>query len=354
MILWILFFIQAALVEDDMAVLYIKEQGAYVQKRGERILVTKNGKQLLDIPLINVDDVSVIGNVQISTQALHMMIEKGIDISYFSYSGKYLGHTAAESSKNIFLRFEQYAFYLDNDRRLWMAKIIVRNKINNQIELIRQHRWTGSEYRWQDDVRKMEEHLSTVDKKTRPNEILGIEGICSSIYFRAFGQMLKCEFTFKGRNRRPPKDPVNVMISLAYTFLTKEVSNALDAESFEAYLGFLHGIRYGRKSLALDIVEEFRQPVVDRLILVLFNKRMISKYDFEYPGDGSVILNEDGFRKFCTEYERWMNGKNSMSGEKSFRSVIHRQIALLKQAILKKEDYVPYHWKSNPLPTEEV
>ena len=129
------------------------------------------------------------------------------------------------------------------------------------------------------------------------------------------------------------------------TFLTKEVCSALDAESFETYLGFLHGIRYGRKSLALDVMEEFRQPVADRLVMLLFNKRIIGKYDFDFPESGGVILNEDGFRKFCVEYEKWMDGRNTASGEKSFRNIIRRQTAELKRSILQKENYVPYRWK---------
>lgn len=327
-----------------MAVLYVKEQGAYIQKNGEVLSVTKNGKKLLDVPMIHVENVSMIGNVQITMQALHSLMERGVDVSYFSYSGKYLGHTAADASKNIFLRFEQYAFYLDTQKRLEMAKIIVDNKIQNQIALIKHHRWTGCEYDWKKDVEQMEKHRMSLADKETPNEVLGVEGICSHIYFCAFGEMLKCDFTFHGRNRRPPKDPINVIISLAYTLLTKEVSNALDAESFEAYLGFLHGIRYGRKSLALDIIEEFRQPVVDRFVILLFNKRMIGKYDFEFPEDGTVILNEDGFRKFCTEYEKWMNGKNTASGEKSYRNIIRAQAAKLKKAIMHGEVYKPYHW----------
>lgn len=329
-----------------MAVLYIKEQGAFIQKNGEVLSVTKSGKKLLDVPIIHVENISLIGNVQISAQALHTLMERGVDISYFSYSGKYLGHTAAEASKNIFLRFEQYGFYLDSEKRLEMAKIIVDNKIQNQTALIRHHRWTGCEYNWKRDIEQMEKHRKTLADKKTPNEVLGVEGICSQIYFGAFGNMLKCDFTFHGRNRRPPKDPVNVIISLAYTLLTKEVSNALDAESFEAYLGFLHGIRYGRKSLALDIIEEFRQPVVDRLVILLFNKRMIGKYDFEFPDDGTVILTEDGFRKFCVEYEKWMNGKNTASGEKSYRNIIHAQAAKLKKAIMQGEIYQPYCWRN--------
>lgn len=327
-----------------MAVLYIKEQGAIVQKLGERILVKKGNSTLLDIPILHVENMALIGNVQITMQTLHMLMERGIDVSHFTYSGNYLGQTAADSSKNIFLRFEQYKFYLDMERRIEMARRIVDNKIENQITLIQEHTWRESDYEWRKDVAQMTRYKMELESKQTPNEILGIEGICSNIYFKAFGAMLKCEFPFHGRNRRPPKDPVNVIISLAYTFLTKEVCNALEAESFEPYLGFLHGIRYGRKSLALDMMEEFRQPVVDRLVILLFNKRMIGKYDFEIPDDGRILLNEDGFKKFCKEYERWMNGRNTASGEKSFRRCIRNQIAGLKKAVSEGEEYRPYNW----------
>ncbi len=134
------------------------------------------------------------------------------------------------------------------------------------------------------------------------------------------------------------------MISLGYTFLTKEVNNALDAESFEMYLGFLHGIRYGRKSLALDMVEEFRQPVVDRLVIRLFNKRMITEYDFSAEED-QILLNEDGFQKFCREFERWMTDKSFSEGEMSFRSRIREQVSLLKKAVQTGADYVPFRWE---------
>lgn len=327
-----------------MAVLYIKEQGAIVQKIGERILVKKGNITLLELPVLHVENMALIGNVQITVQALHMLMERGVDVSHFSYSGKYLGQTAADASKNIFLRFEQYKFYLDIEKRMEMAKVIVTNKIENQIALIRKYSWRESNYEWKMDVQQMEKYIQELEDKQTSNEILGIEGICSNIYFRAFGHMLKCDFPFQGRNRRPPKDPINVIISLAYTFLTKEMCSALEAESFEPYLGFLHGIRYGRKSLALDMIEEFRQPVVDRLVILLFNKRMIGKYDFDIPEDGRILLNEDGFKKFCTEYERWMSGRNTASGEISFRRCIRDQIAGLKKAVSEGEQYQPYSW----------
>lgn len=326
-----------------MPAIYIREQGTMLVKRGERIAVMKNSRTLLEIPLANVDNIAVIGNIQVTTQVLLMLMEQGGDISYFTYSGKYVGHAAADMSKNIFLRFAQYELYHDMDRRLQLAKTIVRNKVENQIALIESFRWNG-EYDWYPDVKRMRELLKSLEGKKTSNEILGVEGMCSNIYFGTFGHMFKCRIRFEGRNRRPPRDPINVILSLAYTFLTKEICAAMDAESFEMYLGFLHGIRYGRKSLALDIIEEFRQPVVDRMVIRMFNKGMITEFDFDDEGD-QILLNKDGFSSFCSYYEKWMHDKSFNNGQSSFNDVIRLQIAQLKKSIQRHEDYVPFAWK---------
>jgi len=300
-------------------------------------MVTKGKMTLLEIPISNVENIAIFGNVQVTTQALHMLLEQGISVSFFSFSGKYLGQTSSDSSKNIFLRFAQYELYNHLSQRLEIAKVIVRNKVNNQIYLIKHHQWKDSDHNWKNDINQMRKLLDSLQQKGTSNEILGVEGMCSNIYFGAYGKMFYCDFQFDGRNRRPPRDPINVLISLGYTFLTKEVSSALDAESFEMYLGFLHGIRYGRKSLPLDIVEEFRQPVVDRFVLNVCNKRMINKFDFDADGD-RILLNEEGFKKFCYEFESWMTGAQGLN----FRNQIKKQVSLLKTAILQKEPYVPF------------
>lgn len=333
-----------------MAVIYIKEQGAVVQKKGGRIAVSKNAQPLMEFPVSNINGIALMGNVQVTAQALHFLMQQGIDISHYTYGGQYLGQTAAESSKNIFLRLSQYELYNNETRRLEMAAAIVANKISNQLCVISRHRWEGCP-EWKKDaeqIRKLQEKISTAETT---NELLGIEGMCSNIYFRTFGRMFCCDFEFHGRNRRPPRDPINVIISLGYTFLTKEICSALEAESFEPYLGFLHGIRYGRKSLALDIVEEFRQPVIDRMALKMFNKRMLSKYDFE-NGEDRVILNTDGFRKFCTEYEKWMTGKASGEDKSGFRRIIRRQVGSLKQCIQKGTLYVPFSLEAEHVRSE--
>ncbi len=325
-----------------MSVIYVKEQGACIRKSGEKIEVIKQNQKLFSFPVWNIEGLSVIGNVQISTQALVYLIESGIDVSFFSYSGRYIGHVMADSSKNIFLRFSQYDAYQDMETRLQIAKNLIFNKIENQMQVIRKHRFKSG-FSPKNELDKMKKIQSGLFSCATSNEILGVEGMCSNLYFSCFSHMIDCQFEFKGRNRRPPKDPINVILSLGYTFLTKEVCSVLEAESFEVYLGFLHGIRYGRKSLALDIVEEFRQPVVDRFVIRSFNKRILNEFDFEIE-ESRVILNEEGFKKFLKEFERWMT-RTGNSSKRNFRQIIKQQVANLKKALQNKQDYQPYQWE---------
>ena len=328
-----------------MAAIYIREQGAVIAKSDRRILVKKQGETILERPIISLDSIAVFGNVNITAQAAVLLMENGIDVCFFTYGGRYVGHLAADRSKNIFLRMAQGGYYRDDGLRLSLAKKIVKNKIENQQAVIKGYRWDAS-YSWQRDIESMEKLVLRLDAMETTDAIMGIEGAASNIYFKAYAQMFKGEIHFPGRNRRPPKDPINIILSLGYTLLTHEVEAALEAHSFEMYLGFLHGIRYGRKSLPLDMVEEFRQPVVDRLALRLFNKGMLSRYDFEDNGSSPPMLSEEGFRKFCRSYEIWLAGQDKETGENSFRHRIQQQAAELKAAIREKREYRPYAWKS--------
>ena len=158
-----------------MSVLYVKEQGSCIQKRSERIVVTKGQMTLLEIPLANVENIAIIGNVQITTQALHMLLLQGIDVNFFTFSGKYIGQTASDVSKNIFLRFSQYELYNQLKKRILIAKKIVENKVKNQIYVIKNHRYRD-DYDWHRDVKSMEIMLEELHEKQTPNEVLGVEG----------------------------------------------------------------------------------------------------------------------------------------------------------------------------------
>lgn len=327
-----------------MAVVYVKEQGACIKRHSNRLVIEKDGEVLAELRLIRVTGISVIGNVQVTTQALHSILQAGVDISFFSASGRYLSHMAPEHSKNIFLRLSQYHCYESMPQRLALARTIVENKIHNQMEMIRQYRWDGIEYDYRSDLDCLAEYQKTLERKETVNALMGVEGICSAVYFRAYARMFRCEISFQDRNRRPPKDPVNAVLSLTYTFLTKEITAALEAESFELYLGFLHGVRYGRKSLALDLIEEFRQPAADRFVLRLFNKNMLQESDFEIE-EGAVKLKPEAFKRFCTSYEKWMQESVYKNEDQNFRDYIRRQADLLKQAVRDRSVYNPFRWK---------
>ncbi len=327
-----------------MSVIYVKEQGAYLHLKGGRMAVTKGNQQLLEYPLLNLDNVVCFGNIQVTTQLLQRLLDDGIDISYFTYGGKYLGHTCSETSKNVFLRFSQYEYYQNLEKRLELAKIIVENKIYNQIAVIKKFRWNNEQYNPKDDIEKMQRLAKVVFEKQTDNEIMGVEGLSSNIYFGCFKHMLKSDIAFESRNRRPPKDPVNAILSLAYTFLTKDMCTLLDSESFETYLGFLHGIRYGRKSLALDMIEEWRQPIVDRLVLRLFNLKILSQDDFQDAEQEGIHLTEEGFRKFCYEYEKYMSAPY-VDG-KNFRFLMKQQVTILKKGIQEGSSYTPFRYNT--------
>ena len=158
-----------------MAVLYVKEQGAILQKRGERLLVSKNGKSLLEMPLYQIESIMVIGNVQLTSQAVQALLQNGIDVVYMTFSGKYLGRTAAEASKNIFLRLAQYEIYQNMEKRLAFAKQIVFSKIENQRQLIKNWRWDPGDQEWKTEMKQIEELQKKVFTAERTGKLMGLE-----------------------------------------------------------------------------------------------------------------------------------------------------------------------------------
>lgn len=185
-----------------MAVVYIKEQGACIKKHRNRLIIEKDGELLAELRLIRVTGISVIGNVQITTQALHTILQAGVDVSFFSGSGRYLSHMAPEHSKNIFLRLSQYHCYESLPERLTFARAIVANKIENQMEMIRKYRWNDTDYDYKNDLNCMLSYQKTLERKETVNGLMGVEGICSAIYFRSYAKMFKSSISFQERNRR--------------------------------------------------------------------------------------------------------------------------------------------------------
>jgi len=319
--------------------LYLKEQGAFIKKRSKCVVVEKNSKTLLEIPFIKVDGIVIYGNIQVTTQLINDLLDRGIDIVYMTRNGRYKGALRSAISMNTFLRMAQHDRYREEDYRLMIMKEIVKAKANNQICILRKCNWHNSSVDFKDNINAMEIMLKKANDKITRAGLMGIEGAISAEYFKVFKYMLKKGMHFEKRTRRPARDPVNALLNLGYTFITNEIASLLEAAYFEVGLGFFHGVQYGRKSLALDIVEEFRQPVIDNFVLNIINKGIINESDFEISNEG-VVLVEESFGKFCTEYRKYMtaNTVNKISYEELFK----KQIGLLKESIMNARVYKPY------------
>lgn len=301
---------------DDGAVLYLQEPGAFVGKRSEHLVVKKDGVELQRVPIAGIRQVVVFGNVQVSTQALETLTACDVPVVYLTGYGRFIAALQPAPTKNVALRQHQYRRFADPVHALNLAKAVVRAKIANQRTLLMRSLRSRAEddpadaTRGSDEpaARDMADLLQRLDRVADPASLLGTEGQAASLYFAQFGRMLKAQppgrgFDFTTRNRRPPRDPVNSLLSFAYALLSKDCFSALCTVGFDPYLGFYHTSRHGRPSLALDLMEEFRSVIADSVVLTLINNRVLTPEDFLTWRD-ACQLTDTGRKKFFQAYEQ--------------------------------------------------
>ncbi len=320
--------------------IYICEQGAMIRQKSQTIYVEKKGEKLLQWPLIQIERLCLFGNIQISTQALSLLLDNGIDVAFFSFSGKLRGRLIATESKNVILRLAQYERYLDEAFQLALVRRIVQAKINNSRLFLQRFLSHHPNAPIHEEIKSLLDIFPTLPQQKSVSSLRGCEGIAAAIYFRAFGKLFRNNLQFQQRSRRPPKDPVNALLSLGYTLLTNEMLGLLLANGLDPYIGFLHGIVYGRPSLALDMIEEFRQPVIDRLTLRLFNKNIFQPTDFQNLDEQGCLLQETSLKKYFLHYEKSM--RNPTIQGKSIREIMRRQVRRLCESIQHRKEYHPY------------
>lgn len=290
---------------DDQLPLYVQQQGARISLSGEELVIkSKGGTARARLP--NVSQVSLFGNVQISTQALRETLERGISVTFLSTGGWLYGRATGTDSKNIELRVAQHRKLADERACLELARGIVASKIRNCRTLLRRNHAAAPEV----TLFELEQLAKKAEGAPSLASLLGLEGTAARSYFGAFSGMLKGEaaaaFDLDGRNRRPPRDPVNALLSLAYSLLTKELANTIAAAGLDPLLGFYHQPRFGRPALALDLMEEFRPIVADSTVISAVNNGVIGPDDFLVHPTG-VSLKPPGRRRFILAYERRMD-----------------------------------------------
>jgi CRISPR-associated protein Cas1 len=300
-----------------MSTLHITRDGSVLRKVDERLKVTIEKETIIDVPLIKVDHVVVWGRVTVTPLTVRSLLEHGIEIVYLTTYGKYIGRLQPEFSKNSILRKAQYKASDDKGKTEAISKALVYGKLANiRTILLRAGRSHNPEDKV-DEVGsniagvKIEEAIERIKVTIRKlkdaasvDEIRGHEGAGTAAYFGVFGELIKADgFSFDGRERRPPTDPVNALLSLGYVLLTSDMHTVCNIVGFDPYIGFLHSDKYGKPSLALDLVEEFRPVMVDSLVLSLINKKVIQIDDFEVELGKVYKLKDSAFKKFLQHYE---------------------------------------------------
>ena len=323
--------------KDDALPLYVQQPGARVSKDGDCLKILDHDEVLSEARIVEMSHLVVFGRVQVSTQVIQELCQRNIPISYLSTGGWFYGLTSGLAHKNVELRRRQFAAASDPARCLDLARRLVRIKIANCRTILRRNHAAAPETVLR-DLKGDQQHAGEAGSL---QELLGIEGTAARRYFSEFAGMLKADqgvtrFDFEGRNRRPPRDPVNAMLSLAYSMLAREWTVTLQAVGFDPYLGFYHQPRYGRPALALDLMEEFRPLIADSVVLTAINNGEVRPADF-IDRMGAVTMIPEGRRRFITTYERRMGQEIThpvFGYQISYRRVLEVQARLLGRYLL--------------------
>lgn len=292
---------------DHGEIIVVQNNAAYVGRKGGEITVSLDKEIVTRHPLEQIQAIYLYGTPQVSTQALQSFMEKSIPVAHFSAAGRFLGMTSGLPTTGVDARMGQYRLFSEPSHRLIPAKEIIRCKIHNQrVMLMRNGDVSDETLKQLASLRERCMDANDLD------QLRGIEGMAANLYFGQFTTMLKGSafelFDFDGRNRRPPKDPINCLLSMAYSILSKELTGFLSAVGLDPFLGFMHQPRYGRPALALDMMEEFRPLVADSVVLALLNRGEITKSDFAFTSQG-VLLKDAGRRAFWNAWARRLDSE---------------------------------------------
>jgi len=330
-----------------MATLYVTEPGSRVEKEYQRLLVTKDDEILQRVPLRRVQEVVLVGRVGVTTPALLALLDAGAGLTMITRHGRLRGRLSPPISGNAQLRRQQYEKAVDADFCLDFARSVVRGKLVNSRSMMRRLLRRRRDKLPEGLLDRIQDALAEVKTAASMDALRGIEGAAARAYFGFVRESLRVDTSFQRRARRPPPDPINALLSLGYTLLGAAMISALEVVGLDPYVGFFHADKYGRPALALDLIEEFRAPVVDSLVLTLFNKKMIEPDDFRPGKEGGVYLTRQGQKVFFREFsDRLETRVKHWTGRRfSYRKLLEVQARVAASVILgKRERYRPFAW----------
>ncbi|MCM1334767.1 MAG: type I-C CRISPR-associated endonuclease Cas1c [Bacteroides sp.] len=318
--------------------LYITSPDRWLSLDGENVVISEKGSDVGRVPLHNLESIAVFGSVGATPALMGKCAEDGIGLYFLSRSGRFLCSVCGEIGGNVLLRREQYRIADDEERSLDVAKAMIAGKVFNSRYSVER---TLRDHALRIDTAKFEEKSEFLINSARncrtaasKDALRGMEGEAASVYFSAFDDMIlqqKDDFRFKSRSKRPPLDNVNALLSFAYTLMVGMCTSALCTVGLDPFVGFMHTDRPGRRSLALDLMEEFRAVVCDRFVLNLINKKQISANDLEQRENGAVLLGDNGRKTFISA---WQSYKQEEITHPFLKEKVQRGMLPFVQALL--------------------
>ncbi|MFC1836984.1 type I-C CRISPR-associated endonuclease Cas1c [Thermodesulfobacteriota bacterium] len=336
--------------------LYVTIQGAYVSREGETVRVNVERQTKLRVPIHTLDGIVCFGRISCSPQLMELCGERGVGLSFLSENGRFRARVQGRVSGNVLLRREQYRRADDEDFCADMAKLVVTAKIANcrtvLLRAVRDHGERIETGPLEDAAARLGRIVEAVNGSTSVDTARGHEGEAARVYFGAFDHLIvaqKEDFSFSKRSRRPPLDEMNALLSFLYVLLTHDVASGLEAVGLDPAVGYLHRDRPGRPGLALDLVEEFRPYLADRLALSLVNRRQIKGRGFRKTETGAVLMDDTTRKKVIKAYQERKREeiRHPFLGEKMASGLLpHAQAMLLARYLRGDIDgYPPFFWR---------
>lgn len=339
-----------------MNTLYVTSEDSYLSLDGENIVILDKEQVKGRLPLHNLDGVVSFGYRGTSPALMGACAERNISLCYLTPQGKFLARITGKVKGNVILREQQYKSAFDEKTSLNIAKNCIAGKIYNSRwvleRTIRDHGMQIDAEKVKKASEELKNSLRFVSESQSKDQLRGIEGEAAKIYFSVFDEMIlqqKKDFSFQRRNKRPPLDNVNALLSFVYTLLTNMITSALETVGLDPYVGYLHTERPGRASLSLDLIEELRSVFADRFVLTLINKRMIGKKDFQQKESGAVLISDDARKIILTE---WQKKKKETITHPFLKEKLEWGIVPYVQAMLLArylrgdlDSYPPFLWK---------
>lgn len=280
--------------------LYVTTPEAYLSKDGMNVVVSVDKAEHFRIPIVNVEGIVTFGYMGASPGLMKLCVDNNVSLTFLTPQGRFIARIQGATHGNVMLRKRQYSLADDENTALHLAKLFITGKVFNARNVLQRFiRDNGEHEEVAQATKQLDWIRKSIERAEEMDSLRGEEGRAANIYFGVFDHLIlhqKSDFVFHGRSRRPPRDETNAMLSFVYTLLANDVAAALESVGLDPYVGFMHALRPGRSSLALDMMEELRPYLADRLVLSLINRRQVTAKDFIMQGSDSVVMT-DGCRK---------------------------------------------------------